>query len=47
VINKTENVNQINDKPTPSVSKVAKDWEYGPFSGALPMVKSMGEELWI
>lgn len=42
VLNKNENVNQFNDKPTPSVSKVAKDWEYGPFSGAIANGKIYG-----
>jgi len=42
IINKNENINQPNDKPAPRVSKVAKDWEYGPFSGAVANGKIYG-----
>ena len=42
VVNKNENVSQLNDKPAPRVSKVAKDWEYGPFSGAIANGKIYG-----
>ncbi len=31
----SRNVFQPNDKPSPSASKVAEDWDFGPFSGAV------------
>ncbi|KIC62071.1 M20/M25/M40 family metallo-hydrolase [Chryseobacterium taiwanense] len=42
VTNKNENINQFNDKPTLRISKVAEDWEYGPFSGAVANGKIYG-----
>jgi carboxypeptidase PM20D1 len=35
VKDKSENVFRPDDKPLPSVSEVAEDWDFGPFSGAV------------
>lgn len=35
VKNKEENVFRPNDQPLPAVTKVAEDWDFGPFSGAV------------
>lgn len=32
---KSENIFRPDDKPLPAVSKVAEDWDFGPFSGAV------------
>lgn len=35
VKDKSENIFRPDDKPLPAVSKVAEDWDFGPFSGAV------------